>query len=338
MLKDEIRLDNIKDNDIKKRSVTKIFTGNKEIGLIIVTIILFILLSASSQGFLTYFNLANILRNVSLWVIIALAQALVLVIGGMNLSIGAIGALTAITTGYFVEVLNMPGIIAVAAALFVGIIAGFFNGIVIIKTGLNAFIVTLATLFIYTGIVMGLTKGSPFTKIPTSFTFIGQGTLVRVPYLFLLTIVIFIIVFILFRFTLIGRRILATGSNITAAKFSGINTDNIILFAHSASGFIAAIGGILYVSRYGVAQPSIGNSWLIMSFAIAIIGGTALAGGVLSILGLLFGGIIIILIKSGLILLHVEAFWEQAFLGVLILIAVGIDRVREIITSKRSIS
>ena len=321
-----------------KRNFSRIFSGNKEIGLVIVTVILFIVLTIRSDGFLTYFNLSNILRNVSLWVIIALAQALVLVIGGMNLSIGAIGALTATTVGYFMEVLHMPGTVAIIAAIIVGLIAGFFNGIVIIKTGLNAFIVTLATLFIYTGIVMGLTRGLPFTKIPVSFTIIGQGTLLMIPNLFLLTLVILVIIFILFKFSLIGRRILATGSNINASKFSGINTDMIVLFAHTASGFIAALGGILYVSRYGVAQPSIGNSWLIMSFAIAIIGGTALLGGSLSIFGLLLGGIIIILIKSGLILLHVEPFWEQTFLGVLILIAVGIDRVREIISSKRVIS
>ena len=321
-----------------RKGFSRVFTENKEIGLIIVIAILIILLTISSHGFLTYFNLSNILRNVSLWVIISLAQALVMVFGGMNLSIGAIGALTAITVGYFMEKLHMPGTVAIIAAIIVGILAGFFNGIAIVKTGLNSFIVTLATLFIFTGMVMGLTRGLPFTKIPVSFTLIGQGTLLMIPNLFLITLAILIIIFILFRFSLIGRRILATGSNLNASKFSGINTDMIILFAHTSSGFIAALGGILYVSRYGVAQPSIGDSWLIMSFAIAIIGGTSLVGGSLSIFGLLFGAIIIILIKSGLILLHVEPFWEQTFLGALILIAVGIDRVREIISSKRVIS
>lgn len=321
-----------------RKGFSRVFTQNKEIGLIIVTVLLFLILTIRSDGFLTYFNMANILRNISLWLIIALAQALVMVIGGMNLSIGAVGALAATTVGYFMEVLHMPGTVAIVAAIIVGLLAGFFNGIVIVKTGLNAFIVTLATLFIFTGIVMGLTRGLPYTKIPVSFTLIGQGTLLMIPNLFLVTIVILVIVFILFRFSLIGRRLLATGSNINASKFSGINTDMIILFAHVASGFIAALGGVLYVSRYGVAQPSIGNSWLIMSFAIAIIGGTSLVGGSLSILGLFFGGAIIILIKSGLILLHVEPFWEQTFLGALILISVGIDRVREVIASKRIIS
>lgn len=324
--------------EVPRKGFLKGFTGNKEIGLVIVTAILFLVLTIRSDGFLTYFNVANILRNVSLWLIIALAQALVMVIGGMNLSIGAIGAISAITVGYFMETLQMPGTVAVIAALIVGLLAGFFNGILIVKTGLNAFIVTLATLFIFTGMVMGLTKGMPFTKIPTSFTLIGQGALFKIPNLFLVTLVVLTIVFILFKFSLIGRRILATGSNINASKFSGINTDMIVLFSHTASGFIAALGGILYVSRYGVAQPSIGDSWLIMSFAIAIIGGTSLVGGSLSIIGLFFGGLIIILIKSGLILLHVEPFWEQTFLGALILIAVGIDRVREIIASKRVIS
>jgi len=323
---------------MSKKSFSKIISGNKESGLIIVMLILFAVLAISSEGFLSYYNIANILKNLSLWVIIALAQALVLVIGGMNLSIGGIGALTAATVGYFIEVLEMPGTVAIIAALLVGVIAGFFNGIIIVKTKLNSFIVTLATLFIFTGLVMGLTKGLPFTEIPDSFTLVGQGTFLRVPTIFWLTIIILIIIFILFRFSLVGRRILATGSNLHAAEFSGVNTDMIILFSHILSGVIAALGGILYVSRYGVAQPSIGDSWLIMSFAIAIVGGTAVSGGDLSILGLLVGGIIILLIKSGLILLHVEPFWEQTFLGVLILIAVGIDRMRGILADRRKIA
>ncbi|MCL5072324.1 MAG: ABC transporter permease [Actinobacteria bacterium] len=244
-----------------RKGFSRVFGENKEIGLIIVTIILFLILTIRSDGFLTYFNIANILRNVSLWLIIALAQALVMVIGGMNLSIGAIGALAATTVGYFMEILHMSSTVAILAAIIIGLLAGFFNGIVIVKTGLNAFIVTLATLFIFTGIVMGLTRGLPFTKIPVSFTLIGQGTLLMIPNLFLVTLVILIIIFILFRFSLIGRRILATGSNINASKFSGINTNMIVLFAHTVSGFIAALGGVLYVSRYGVAQPSIGNQF-----------------------------------------------------------------------------
>jgi ribose transport system permease protein len=320
---------------MSKKDFFRIFTGNREIGLLIVTVILFLVLTFNCDGFLTYFNLSNISRNLSIWVIIALAQALTIVVGGMNLSIGAIGALAATTVGYCTQSLGMPGSVAVIAALIVGQAAGFFNGIIIIKTGLNAFIITLANLFLFTGVVMGLSKGQPFTKIPISFTLVGRGSLFMIPNSFLLLLVVLIIFFIIFRFTLLGRRILATGSNLNAAKFSGINTDMIILFCHISSGLIAALGGILYVSRFAVAQPSIGNSWLLQSIAISVIGGTVLTGGALSIFGLLLGGLIILLIKLALILLHVEPFWEQAFLGGLILLAVGMDRIREIIASKK---
>ncbi|RLC38624.1 MAG: ABC transporter permease [Candidatus Nealsonbacteria bacterium] len=320
---------------MSKKDFFRIFSKNKESGLVIITVILFLVLTSSSKGFLNYFNLSNISRNLSIWVIIALAQAVVMVIGGMNLSIGSIGALSATITGYFLQSLGMPGAIAVIAGLIGGMLAGFFNGIIIVKTKLNAFIVTLATLFMFKGIVMGTSKGQPFTKIPISFTLVGRGSIFMIPNIFLISLGILIVFFIMFKFTLLGRRILATGSSLNAAKFSGINTDKIILFCHISSGLMAAFAGVLYVSRFGVAQPSIGDSWLLQSFAIAVIGGTSLSGGVLSVFGLLLGGLIILLIRLTLILLHIDPFWEQAFLGGLILLAVVIDNIRGTIVSKK---
>ncbi|MHB8278127.1 MAG: ABC transporter permease [Candidatus Humimicrobiaceae bacterium] len=258
-----------------------------------------------------------------------------LVIGDMNLSAGAIGGLATITAGYFMQVHHMPGVIAVIIALIVGTAAGAFNGIVSTKLGINAFIVTLSTMFIYSGIIFGFTQGFAFDKIPESFTMLGKRDFFGIPTLFITAVIIFVIVYLYFTFTITGRRTLAVGENANAAKFSGINNENIKILSHSLSGFTAALAAVLYVSRLGTAQPTIGQDWLIISFAVAIIGGTSLNGGGITALGLLVGAIIMILIKNGLILLKTNVYWEQAFLGLLILIAVGIDRFRTVYNRKK---
>jgi ribose transport system permease protein len=131
-----------------------------------------------------------------------------------------------------------------------------------------------------------------------------------------------------FRYTVIGRRILATGGNLEAARLSGIRTDNIVLLCHTLSGVFAAIAGILWVSRMGSAQPSTGTDWLIVSFAVSIIGGTALSGGEFSALGIFASAVMLTLIKNGLIMLNVNVYFEQTFLGLIILLAVSVESIR----------
>ncbi len=300
----------------------------KETGIVAAALLLFITFSISSESFLTAYNIFNVSRTLALYVFIALGQAIALVVGGMNLSVGAIGGLATITTGYCIQELGMSGWMAVIAASFIGLAAGAINGLVITKLGINAFMVTLSTLFVYTGLVFGISKGYSYKDIPKSFTIVGRRGMFGLPYLFWLMLLTLLIIFYLFRYTVFGRRLLATGGNIDAARLSGINTDRIILAANILSGFFAAVAGILSVSRMGSAQPATGQNWLIISFAVAIIGGTALQGGSITALGLLMGGIVMVLIKNGLILLEANIYFEQAFLGAIILLAVAVDRLR----------
>ena len=137
-------------------------------------------------------------------------------------------------------------------------------------------------------------------------------------------------VWYLFKYTVFGRQLQATGSNREAAELSGINTDRIIMGANLLSAFFAAMGGLLWVSRIGSAQPALGQNWLIISFAVAIIGGTALQGGRITALGLFGGAMIMVLIKNGLILMQANVYFEQAFLGSIILLTILLDRMREI--------
>ncbi len=311
-------------------NIFKNILRRSETSITLAAILLFILFSIASPSFLTAYNIFNVSRNISLYVFIAIAQALAIVGGGMNLSVGAIGGLGVVATGYFIDVMGFPPWIAVLIALIVGITAGAFNGVIITKVGINSFVVTLATLFVFTGIVYGITKGYPYINIPKSFTIVGRKGVFNLPYVFWLVVGALGFLYYMFKFMRFGKRLLATGGSIEATRLSGVNTDRIIIMSNILSGLFAAIAGVLWVSRMGSAQPSTGQNWLIISFAVAIIGGTALSGGFISALGLFMGGVIIVLIRNGLILLEVNVYFEQTFLGFIILLAVSIDRIRTI--------
>jgi ribose transport system permease protein len=317
------------------RKSYKNFLKSGNIGLIIGSIVLIVILSFSAEGFLTSYNLFNLGRNIGIYIIIGLAQAVVLIIGDLNLSVGAIGGLSIITVGYFLVVLKTPSWVGVVAALFVGATCGFINGVLTAKGRINAFIVTLATLFIFNGIKLGITKGSPYVGIPQSFTIMGQGSIFNIPYVLIFMIVVLILIYIFFNYNVLGRRMLAVGDSRDAASFVGLNIDKHVILAHALSGFLAGLGGILYVSRIGSSQPQSGEDWLLISFAIAIIGGTSLSGGRITSFGLFLGALIMVVINNALIMLKVNIYWESTVLGAIILLAVAIDLIRKIMSNKR---
>ncbi len=304
--------------------------SKSEVGTIGAALVLFLGFTFLTDSFFTAYNLFNVGRNLSVYVFIALGQAIVMVVGGMNLSLGAIGGLATITAGMLMQNLSWDPVSASAAAIAVGIFTGWINGFVITKTKLNSFIVTLATSFIFTGLVMGISKGYPMTKLPESFNILGQGNFLGVPNLVLLLVVTLLIVWYFFRFTVTGRHLLATGGNLSAARLSGIKTDKMIVLANMLSGAFAAITALLWISRMASAQPATGGNWMIISFAVAVIGGTSLTGGSISAVGLFFGGLIMVLIKNGLILMQVDTYFEQTFLGMIILLAVLLGQTKEL--------
>lgn len=310
---------------LKNSSLLHNIRGKREVGIVLPALFLFLFFSVFTDSFLTPYNMFNISRNLSFNIFIALGQAVVIAVGGMNLSVGAIGGLSTIVVGHLLVNMGVPDAVAVVAGLSMGVLAGFLNGIIITKLKLNAFIVTLSTSFLFTGLVFGISKGYPYVKIPKSFTKVGRGSFLAMPIVFWILIITLIALYFLYKHTVLGRRLLATGGNEKAARLSGINTDRMIITANILSGFFAALTGILYVSRMGSAQPATGQNWLVTSFAVAIIGGTLLDGGVISSVGILAGGLIMVLIKNGLILMEANVYFEQAFLGMIILFTVSLD-------------
>lgn len=298
-----------------------------DFGISMAAIALFVLFSLTSDSFATQYNLFNISRNIALYIFIAIPQAIVIASGGMNLSIGAIGGLCVVIAGHLMDAEGLSPLVAAPVALLLGLFLGFLNGILIAKLKLNSFIVTLSTMFLFTGFVFGISKGFPYTHIPATFTWLGRKGICGVPYLLILAVLALLVLAYVLRYTVFGRHLLATGGNAEASRLSGISTDRVTIMVHMASGLMAGVAGLLTLSRIGSAQPSTGQNWMIVSFAVSILGCTALTGGVLIPLGLFMGGVVMVLIKNGLVLLEANVYYEQAFLGSIILLAVILDRV-----------
>jgi len=307
----------------------RVLIPGRTIGLLIAAALLFAVIAAYSDTFLKPYTLFVVSRQVAQFVLVALAQAVCLVVGGMNLSVGAIGSLTTVALGLCLDNWGLSAWQAVPVALAVGAACGLINGLLIIKVKINSFIVTLSTMFIFMGLRSGISGGNPYA-VPDSFTVVGQGKIFGIPYFFLIMLVVLVVVAYMYRNTVFGRRMLATGGNEDAARLSGIRTDRMILGANVLSGLFAALAAVLYASELGSAAPETGDSWLIVSFAVAIIGGTGLNGGVISALGILMGGIIYTLIRHGLIEIKANPYFMNVYLGLLILLAIAIDRGREV--------
>ena len=218
--------------------------------------------------------------------------------------------------------------VAILAGLLLGATAGAINGILVVRTGLSAFIVTLATASVFTGINLGLTAGKPFYYLPESFKALGAWTLAGIPGLLFVMLAIATALWFLFSRVGLGRQILAVGANPRAAELAGVSVNRCRVIVHALAGFLAASAGIILTARLGIAQPSIGNEWLLSSFAAPIIGGTLLSGGFLSVPGVVAGALLLTLVSNGLIQLNIDPYWTQLFSGLIILAAGGIDRLR----------
>ena len=200
----------------------------------------------------------------------------------------------------------------------IGAAGGLVNGLLAARTGINGFIVTLATASAFTGVNLGLTKSMPFYSMPLALQDFGNGRIGAFPFLLIAPLVVSpLLALFLFRLP-VGRRLLAVGGNSQAAALSGISPGNAIVLAHCLSGLLAAIGAVLAVAQLGSAQPLIGSDWLLLSFAAPIIGGTALTGGYVSIIGAILAVLVIALIQNGLVLAKVDPYWVQFLLGALI--------------------
>ncbi len=326
---------------VLRQQLVKVLLSN-EFGLLALIILFSVIFSIATPGFTSDFSLFAMGRNAAVNITIGFSMMVVIVSGGLNLSVGSIGVCVAMTGGWLMQVLGFPWWLGVAGALTLGAMVGALNGIMIVKTGLHSFIITLATMSIFFGVMIYLTQAGSFRELPPEFVGFGRQKIggVLSP-LLLLTLVIAILLSVFFKLTATGRQLLAAGANPHAAELSGIRVDYMIVLCHVISGVLAGTAGLMLVSRTGAAIPSmagqLGQDWLLPAFLGPVLGGTLLTGGRASVWGTLLGAFLVTLLTTGLLLLQVGVFWVQTWLGLMLLLAVLLDLVRRSYLTRKNL-
>jgi ribose transport system permease protein len=298
------------------------------LGLLIIDLLGALVLSAVTPSFLSTYNLFITGRDLSILLLVALAQMAVLALGQMNLSVGSIGGLAAIVESGLMVRYGVPVPIALAAGLVLGMICGAVNGLLVDWTKINSFILTLGTSYIFAGINLGITHATPFYHIPNVIGSFGQARLGPFPIMAVVTIALTVLLAAFLHQLVLGRQLLAVGGNALAARLSGLPIRRAVVTAHALSGFLAAVAGTLLMAQLGQGQPTIGATWILPSFAGPIIGGAALAGGTAPVMGTVLAMVLISLIDDGLVLVNADPYWVQFLVGALILGAVLVGRTR----------
>ncbi|MDH2335043.1 ABC transporter permease [Clostridium perfringens] len=291
------------------------------IGLVLLCIVITIV----TPNFLSVSNITNVFTQVSVNAIIAIGMTFVILTGGIDLSVGSTLAISG-AVGASIVKLTGNVFLAIIVAAVIGIAVGLINGLLVSKGKLQAFIVTLATMTIFRGATLVFTDGTPISKLPEAFVKIGNGKIGFMPIPVIITIIIAIIAVYALSQTRFGRYLYALGGNEDASRLSGINTDKIKTLVYVVSGFASAIAGVIITSRIGSASPNAGTGFELDAIAAVVIGGTSLAGGEGTITGTLIGALIIGVLNNGLNLMNVSPFYQSIVKGLVILIAVLLDK------------
>lgn len=291
------------------------------IGLVLLCIVITIV----TPNFLSVSNITNVFTQVSVNAIIAIGMTFVILTGGIDLSVGSTLAISGAVGASIVKSTGNV-FLAIIVAAVIGIAVGLINGLLVSKGKLQAFIVTLATMTIFRGATLVFTDGTPISKLPEAFVKIGNGKLGFMPIPVIITIIIAIIAVYALSQTRFGRYLYALGGNEDASRLSGINTDKIKTLVYVVSGFASAIAGVIITSRIGSASPNAGTGFELDAIAAVVIGGTSLAGGEGTITGTLIGALIIGVLNNGLNLMNVSPFYQSIVKGLVILIAVLLDK------------
>lgn len=297
----------------------------RELNVLSVLLLVGLLISFFSPYFFTTNNLMGVFRSFSLVALMSIGMMLVIITGGIDLSVGSVMGLSSLVTALAFQH-GLSAFVAVLSGLAVGVIAGSFNGIMITWIQLPPFIATLGTLSIGRGLMYIITKGVPVTPdVPDPFTFIGQGYIGFVPFPVVILLAMTVVFSVVMRQTRFGRHVYATGGNEVAARLSGVRTARVKFAAYVLSGLIASMAGVIAFSRFVSAEPASGFGAELDVIAAAAIGGASLSGGAGSVEGAIIGAALAGIITNGVVLLNIDTYAQQAITGCVILIAVSID-------------
>lgn len=318
--------DESQNNLIKKIKNTT--ANHPNFWLILIAIGISVVLSFLSPYFLTLTNFQNLSKQISLTALLAGGMTLVIISGGIDLSVGSIVAFSGVSLAIMVRG-GIPEILAILIGLGAGVLIGVINGLIISKGKLPPFIATLGMMGIARGLALVVTQARSFPIMTPIITAIGSKTILGFPLSILMVIITYLALSYVLNYMKLGRYIYFIGDNSEAAKLSGINVDKYTIYIYAISGLTAGLGSLVICGRLLSAPPTVAGGSELTAIAAVIIGGTSFTGGVGTVSGTLLGAVIMGILNNGLNLLNVSSFWQRVFIGAIIILAVWFDRLRK---------
>lgn len=297
--------------------------------IIFVALLMMVVLSFASPFFLTTGNMTNLMKQVSIVAILAAGQAVVIISGGIDLSVGSILALSAVTIGWLIEHGVDPNL-AILAGITMGTFAGWINGMVITRGKIPPFIATLGMLGIARGMALVITKGISFQVLEPVFLYIGNSKVLGLPVPLYFVIVVFAAVMVVMHTTVFGRHVYAIGGDERVARLEGIPVDRQKVKIYTLSGFLAAVAAVVLVGRLAATPPSVAQGIELQAIAAVIIGGVSFVGGRGMVLTAFVGAFIMAMITNGLNILGISSFYQQVLIGIVIIVAVWLDSLKSV--------
>jgi len=297
------------------------------LGILPVLLVICVLFALLTPNFLNPNNLLNIARQASINIVLAAGMTFVILTGGIDLSVGSILGVTAVM-GVAVSLMPELSWAAAPVALLAGLAMGLFNGALVAYLGLPSFIVTLGTYTGLRGLAYLLADGTTLINNSLPFAWVGNARLGPVPWLVVIALGVIVLSWFILRRTVLGVHVYSVGGNMQAARLTGIKVGLVLLFVYGFSGLMSGLGGVMSAARLYSANGNLGQGYELDAIAAVILGGTSFVGGVGTIIGTLFGALIIAVLNNGLTLMNVSFFWQLVVKGAVIIVAVIIDRVR----------
>lgn len=300
----------------------------KEMGVLIPLLLLWVVTYAANHAFISTVNMISLFRSVSITLLGTIGASFVFSCGMMDVSSGSIYALSGMITAIALKTWNFPTSAAILAGLCVGLFFGIFNGFIVNKFELPAFIATLGTQYIARGLSNVVTRGESVTGFPASFKVLGSFGPLNIPWSIYISLVLAVIAFLIFKYTVFGRALLAVGGNKETARLCGINVKLVSSISFVISGVFCSMAGILSTARLETAQAAAASGWEMTCIAAAIIGGVSMFGGSVTIFGAVIGACLMETLNISMTMLKVNAYWQRVAIGIVIILAVGIDTYR----------
>jgi ribose transport system permease protein/putative xylitol transport system permease protein len=292
-------------------------------GMAAIFAVLVAVLAIVSPTFRDPVNLVNVLQQNSIIGIVACGMLLMIVVGGFDLSVGAVGAMSGVVAAVvFINVGIVPGVVA---ALGCGLAVGLLNGTLIAKVGINPFVATLGTQVLVYGLLYVATDARPVYGLPAGFTFVGLGRVGPVPVAVLIFASVVLLTWVILRRTTFGQHIHAVGGSRDASYLAGVKTDRVTIATYGLGSLFAAIAGLVLLGQTNIGQPASATTWPLAAIAAVVVGGVPLSGGVGGVGAAVLGTLLLGVVANALNLLGVSPYWQPAITGLVILVAVGLD-------------